>query len=71
MKRVNAGKCLDLVRDQGVGGSNPLSPTIHCYNLTRTQWSLNPALCRCLCRNRLVCLPNCSYESPINPALSV
>jgi hypothetical protein len=22
-----------LVRDQGVGGSNPLSPTIHCYNL--------------------------------------
>ena len=29
MNRVSAGKCLDLVRDQGVGGSNPLSPTIY------------------------------------------
>ena len=33
MNRVNAGKCLDLVRDQGVGGSNPLSPTIQCNHL--------------------------------------
>ena len=30
---------LNLVRDQGVGGSNPLSPTICCHRLTTCSMS--------------------------------
>ena len=40
-----------LVRDQGVGGSNPLSPTILSNELHRRHWLRNPVLCRGLCRN--------------------
>ena len=44
-----------LVRDQGVGGSNPLSPTILSNKLHRVHRLQNPVLCRCLCRNWLSC----------------
>src|SRR5580692_1091389 len=44
-----------LVRDQGVGGSNPLSPTNLSRNLHRGRFLLNAVLCRSLCRN---CPPN-------------
>src|ERR1035441_1537163 len=47
-----------LVRDQGVGGSNPLSPTNLFCNLRRGHLPLNSVLCRSLCRNWLFCLSN-------------
>src|SRR5580658_5676364 len=57
--RVNIGFWLSLVehlvRDQGVGGSNPLSPTNLSRNLHRGRFLLNAVLCRSLCRN---CPPN-------------
>ena len=52
-----------VVRDQGVGGSNPLSPTILVYNLAPTRQPPKSLLCRCLCRNPPACLPNCPAES--------
>src|SRR5580658_983641 len=52
-----------LVRDQGVGGSNPLSPTILFCNLHPRQ--LPPS--RSLCRNRLVCLQN-RGDGSLNPS---
>ena len=41
-----------LVRDQGVGGSNPLSPTNFFCNLAPAPDSIRELFCRCLCRNR-------------------
>ena len=57
----------NLVRDQGVGGSNPLSPTILSYDLTRGRILLMDALCRRLWRNQLVWAQACRYESPERP----
>src|SRR5215469_16507323 len=52
-----------LVRDQGVGGSNPLSPTILSHNLRNDRFRLRATLCRCLCRNRLICLAGVNPQS--------
>ena len=62
MAPSNVGEWLSLVehlvRDQGVGGSNPLSPTNLSNNLHRPHPPQDLVLCRSLCRNRQICCPN-------------